>query len=250
MLTNAIVRTPGRNFCDGITTSALGRPDRRKTLEQHAAYCDALRGCGVEVSVLEADERFPDGCFVEDTAVVTEDCAVIARVGAPERRGEEEAIADAFAAFRPLRRIEAPGTLDGGDVMRVGDHFYVGLSQRTDAEGARQLASALSEHGHTVSTIPVSGVLHLKTGVTFVGDNTLVATDAFAGRDEFKAFNCIDVDKVAAANCLDVNGTVLVPAGFPSAASALRRLRRPVIELDISEFRKMDGGLTCLSLLF
>jgi len=250
MFTRAIVRTPGENFCDGITTSRLGRPDRRKTLEQHTAYCDALRDCGVEVSVLTADERFPDGCFVEDTAVVTEDCAVIARLGAPERRGEEEAIADALAAFRPLRRIEEPATLDGGDVMRVSDQFYVGLSKRTNAEGALQLTSALSEHGHVVSTIPVNGVLHLKTGVTFVGDNTLVATGEFAGRDEFNAFCRIDVDETAAANCLNVNGTILVPAGFPKTASALRRLRRPVIELDISEFRKMDGGLTCLSLLF
>ena len=165
MYTKAIVRRPGRNFASGITTSNLGKPDFNKALEQHAAYCNALIRCGVELTVLEADERFPDGCFVEDTAVVTSGVAVISRPGADTRRGEEEEIARVLAGFGHIESITAPGTLEGGDVLRADNHYFIGISERTNKEGASQLSAILSKYGFTSSFIRVEAGLHLKSDI-------------------------------------------------------------------------------------
>jgi dimethylargininase len=124
MYSKAIVRRPGRNFTEGITTSNLGKPGYEKAIEQHSAYCDALTRCGLELIVLEADERYPDGCFVEDTAIVTSEVAVITRPGAKSRMGEEAEISETLSEFRKIETINPPGTLDGGDVLRVENHFF------------------------------------------------------------------------------------------------------------------------------
>jgi len=250
--TRAIVRPPGLNFHEAISTAELGRPDFALALRQHADYCDALRRCGLDVITLEADPLHPDGTFVEDTAVVTERCAVITNMASPSRQGEQAAVADVLARFRPIERIAAPGTLDGGDVMRVGEHIYVGVSGRTNDDGARQLADILARHGYTASTVPVTGCLHLKTGVTCVGDNRLIATGEFADRPELAAFDIIHAPpgESAAANCVLINGRLLTPAGCEAARRLLAPLGCEIIEVDISEFQKMDGGLTCLSLRF
>jgi len=250
--TRAIVRKPGLEFLCAITASNLGRPDFETALDQHAAYCDALKECGLELTVLEADPRFPDGPFVEDTAVVTERCAIITNMSSPSRQGEQAAVQEALAQFKPIERISPPGTLDGGDVMRIGEHFYIGLSGRTNADGAGQLTDVLARHGYTASTVPVAGCLHLKTGVTWVGGNHVVARADFAGRPELAAFNVIQVaaGEDHAANCLLINGRLLMPAGCQATGRLLGRLSWPVIELPISEFQKMDGGLTCLSVRF
>ncbi len=134
MYTKAIVRRPGRNFAEGITTSNLGKPDFEKALEQHSAYCNALTGCGLELIVLEADERYPDGCFVEDTAIVTSEVAVITRPGAASRMGEEAEISETLSEFRKIETIKFPGTLDGGDVLRAENHFFIGISGRTNRD--------------------------------------------------------------------------------------------------------------------
>ncbi len=252
MFTHAIVRKPGKNFCEGITTAGLGPPDYETALQQHAAYCNALEKCGVELSVLDADLRYPDAWFVEDTAVVTETCAIITRMREPTRQGEQEAVRDVLSCFRTLEQLVAPAHLDGGDVLRVGDHFYIGLSGRTNAEGARQLSSILVKHGYTASTVPVSGMLHLKTGATFIDPNTLLAIEPLVNRQEFEAFDriAVDEDEDYSANSLAVNGTILTPMDYPRTKAKLQQSGAQVLELDTSEFRKMDGGLTCLSLLF
>ena len=250
MYKTAIVCRPTRTFAAGITTSQLGLPDYEKALEQHQSYCAALQQCGLELQYIDPDERYPDGCFVEDTAIVTEKLAILCRPGANSRRGEVTAMEEILAQYRPLSSISSPGTVDGGDILRVNKHFYIGRSRRTNEDGTRQLAAILKEYGFTSSEIPVSSVLHLKTGVTLMDRDNYISIDEFA--KQFANHNVIQVDRkeAYAANCLLINGTVLVPAGFPKVKQQVAALGYPIIEVDISEFRKMDGGLTCLSVIF
>lgn len=249
--TNALVRRPCRNMVHGLSAAGGGVPDHGRALEQHAAYVEALRGCGLAVTVLEADEGYPDSVFVEDTAVLSEKAAVVDSPGAPSRQGEERSVALALAGFFPrLEAILAPGTLEGGDVMRVGDRFYVGLSARTNSEGARQLAAILGRHGYEAVPVPLRNVLHLKTGVSYLEENRLLASGEFLSAPEFSSFRVIPVPigEEYAANSLWVNGRVLVPAGFAKTRWAIEAAGHETLVLDVSEFRKLDGGLSCLSL--
>jgi len=250
MYTKAIVRRPGTNFAGGITTSGLGKPDFEKALAQHDAYCDALRRCGVEVTVLEADERYPDGCFVEDTAVVTGGVAVITRPGALTRRGEEDKIAWVLAGYRETMTIEPPGTLEGGDILHAENHYFIGISARTNREGARQLTDILEKHGYTSSETEVRAGLHLKSDIAYLGDANFIATPAFSDMVPSANVIILEPEEYYSANCLRVNDFLLIPSGFPKSKKRITDLGYNIIELDMSEFRKMDGGLTCLSLLF
>jgi dimethylargininase len=252
MFTHAIVRRPGPEFNRGITTASLGLPDLELALEQHAHYCEALEACGLELLILEPDPTHPDCPFVEDTAVVTEHIAVIARPGAERRRGEERAVEEILSARGPIERIEHPGTLDGGDVLQVEKRIFVGLSDRTNYEGTRQLGSILDRHGYEVTVIPVGEMLHLKSGVNHAGGDALAVTGGLAALDVFSGFEPVHVprEEAYAANCLFVNGSLFVAKGFPRALAAFQELGRNIVELDVSEFRKMDGGLTCLSIRF
>jgi dimethylargininase len=253
---HGLVRTPGSNFDAGLTTVSLGRPELEKVLEQHARYCAALEECGLELTVLEADLGYPDSTFVEDTAVITERGAILMRLGAESRAGEAEAIRPALERFYlGMPAIEAPGTVDGGDICEAGEHFFLGLSHRTNEEGARQLAEHLAALEYTSSTIDVrhmTTILHLKSGIAFLGENTLVVMKEMAGNPEFSGFELIRVteEESYAANCVRVNDRVLVAGGFPGVAGALRDRGFKPLALDMSEFRKMDGGLSCLSLRF
>lgn len=224
-----------------------------KALEQHAMYVDALMQCGVKVTKLEADEGFPDSTFVEDTAVLTETCAIVSNLGAESRKGEERAIKEVLSGFYTnIERIKAPGTLEGGDVMRVKDHFYIGLSERTNAIGAQQCIQLLGSYGYSGSTIPLKDVLHLKTGLAYLGRNTLLVAGEFIDNPKFRQFDriIIDASKHYAANCIRVNDYVLVPAGYPKTLTAIEQAGYQTIAVDVSEFRKLDGGLSCLSLRF
>ena len=250
MYTKAIVRKPGGNFADGLTTANSGKPDLKKSLRQHEAYCNALKKCGLDVIILEADENYPDGCFVEDTAIVTEKMAVITKPGAPERLGEEEKIAAVLSIYKPLEAIALPGHVDGGDILRAGAHFYIGISERTNAEGARQLAEILSKYGYSSSEIPVQAGLHLKSGAAWLGNDRFISTAPFSGAFGVSDVIVLDPEEAYAANCGWVNNTLLIAKGFPKAKEKFLELKYPIIELEMSEFRKMDGGLTCLSLLF
>ncbi len=250
MYARAIVRRPGKNFSEGISTSGLGKPDYKKALLQHSAYCKALSGCGLELTVLEADERFPDGCFVEDTAVITKEVAVITRPGAQSRRGEETEISAVLSQFRKTESIKFPGTLEGGDVLRVGNHFYIGISSRTNTEGARQLAAILSRYAYTTSEIEVGPELHLKSAIGYLGNGNFICTERFSGFPGASHVVVLDPEESYSANCLVVNDRLLVPLGFPGARKGIMKLGYKPAVLNVSEFRKMDGGLTCLSLLF
>jgi len=253
MFKNAIVRKPGKSLVNGITSANLGKPDYDKAVAQHTGYVAALKKCGVEVTVLNADEGFPDSVFVEDTAVVTARCAVITNPGAGSRKGEEVAIKEALSRFHEnIECIQPPGTLDGGDVMMVGDHFYTGLSARTNREGAAQFTRILEKYGCTCSTVPLKKVLHLKTGLAYLENNNLVAAGEFIDLPVFKKFNKIVIDESEsyAANCIWVNGSVIMPTGFEMAKAAVGNAGYRVLTVDVSEFRKLDGGVSCMSLRF
>jgi dimethylargininase len=255
--TKAIVRLPGKSFSQGLTMSAPpSGPDVGKALEQHAGYCRALAACGLEVIVMAADERYPDGTFVEDTFVIAERVAIATRPGAKSRMGEVESVAQALRRFRPLlEQIEAPGTLDGGDICQVDNHFLIGLSARTNDAGAAQLAAILARYQYTSSTIDIRKhptLLHLKSGIAYLGEERFLTAPGFPPMHGPGRRDIIEVaaGETYAANAVRVNDDVLIASGFPEVAATLDRLRYRVHSLDMSEFAKMDGGLSCLSLRF
>lgn len=253
---NVIVRKPCKAVCDGITSAPeLGQPIYEKALAQHEKYIEALKKCGVEVTVLEADERYPDSCFVEDPALITRKCAIITNPGAASRNGEKDEIIGAVRKFFPEDKIEYikdPGTLEGGDVMMVGDTFYVGLSARTNAEGIRQLGEILNKYGLECVQVPLEKVLHLKTGVNYLENNNMLVSGEFIDKPEFAKYNKIVIpeEEAYAANCIWVNGTVIVPEGYSAVLKAVQDAGYETLVVDTSEFRKIDGGLSCLSLRF
>ena len=252
----AILRRPGLSFAQGLTSGGGGAPDLKRALIQHAGYERALESCGLVLTVLPADERFPDGTFVEDTAVLTPRAAVVTRPGAPSRLGEAESIERTLDGFyTTVLRLNAPSTVDGGDVCQCDDHFLIGVSARTSVAGAQQLAGMLGDLGYTATLIDIRNsktLLHLKTGLSYLGEGRLVVAgdlppDADLGALERVA---VDAQETYAANCIRVNDRVLVAAGFPRFAERLAGLGYDPLPLDMSEFRKMDGGLSCLSLRF
>jgi dimethylargininase len=251
IFTGAIVRAVPETIDAGITSANLGKPDYERACEQHDRYVGALERCGLKVTVLDADERYPDSVFVEDTAVVTDRCAIIARPGAPVRRGEVHEAEEVLSGlYENVERIVSPGTLDGGDVLQVGDHFYVGLTRRTNREGAEQLCALLRGYGFGASFVELSRFLHLKTGVAYLGGNDLVVAGELVANDAFKGFDKIFVapEEEYCANCIRVNDNVLVAGGCERMKAKVLERGYEVIELEMSEFRKVDGGLSCLSL--
>lgn len=256
MFQNVIVRKPCRALVNGITSAPeLGKPDYELALKQHAAYVEALKACGVTVTQLEAEEEFPDSCFVEDVAVITRKGAIITNPGAPSRNREITKMIPVIKQFFPedqIAYIKAPGTLEGGDVMMVGDCFYVGRSARTNQEGIRQFAAILEGWGLQCVEVTLEKVLHLKTGVNYIENNNMIVSGEFVEKPEFASYNRIEIpeEESYAANCIWVNGTVIVPEGYPAVKAAVEKAGYPVITVDTSEYRKIDGGLSCLSLRF
>lgn len=256
MFTRALVRPPAATFAQGLTTAGLGPPVLELALEQHARYVEALRECGLAITALAPDPALPDSTFVEDTAVLFPGCAIVARPGAASRVGETAAVR---AALRPLfeetRAIDPPGTLDGGDVCAAGTQVFIGLSERTNQEGVRQLTALLVARGFTATIIDVRripGLLHLKSGLAWIGGRRLVAVEALRGHAALAGWQVVAVAprEEYAANCVLLDERVLVPAGFPQLARELAALGLHPLALEMSEFRKMDGGLSCLSLRF
>lgn len=253
MFSKAIVRQPGKSLVDGITTAGLGAPDFELAMKQHVQYIEALELCGLEVTVMPADENYPDGLFIEDAALVMSGCAVSTRPGASARRGEVGKVANELKAFYDkVEAIEAPGTLDAGDIMMVGKHFYIGLSERSNQAGADQLIEILKAHGYDGSTVAFSEALHLKSSVSYLENNRMVITGELCAKPEFAVFDYIeiDADEAYAANCVWINNRVLVASGYPKTSKKIADSGYQVIELDVSEVRKLDGGLSCLSLRF
>ncbi len=253
MFRRAIVRRPGQSLIKGITTAGLGQPDYQLALRQHDAYIDALQACGLEVTVMAADEDYPDGMFVEDTALVMPGLAIVTRPGADSRRGEVDSIGQQLGAFfDQIERIEAPGTVDAGDIMMVGKHCYIGLSERSNEAGAAQMIEHLRRYGFDGSNIAISEGLHFKSSVSYLENNNIVVTGELCDKTELSGFNAVAIPESDAysANSVWINDHVLVPAGFAQTRQAIAELGYEVIELDVSEFQKLDGGLSCLSLRF
>jgi dimethylargininase len=253
IFTNAIVRKPCPEMVNGLTSAILGKPDYFKAIEQHSRYVDILKECGLQVTVLDSDSKFPDSTFVEDVALCTSKCAVISNPGASSRNGEKQGIKPVLQEFyNTIEEITNPGTLDAGDVMMVDNHFYIGISERTNHDGAEQLINILQKYNMTGSKVPLKEMLHLKTGLSYLEQNTLLISGEFVRNPEFKKYSRIIVDENEqyAANSLWINGNVLVPRGFNETKHKIEKAGYKTIEIDVSEFRKLDGGLSCLSLRF
>ncbi len=251
--TKAIVRRPCKRMTEGLSTADLGLPDHGHAIHQHNKYIDALRQCGLEVEVLPADENFPDSTFVEDTALLTPNAAIITNPGATSRKGELISMHDEIKKYyENLVFINPPGTLEAGDVMMAGDHYFIGLSERTNQAGAEQLIQMLENHDMGGSIVEISEMLHLKSGISYLENNNMLAVNAFRDHPSFETYNLIRVpdNESYAANSLWINNKVLVPDGFPVTHNNIREAGYDTITLDMSEFRKLDGGLSCLSLRF
>lgn len=256
MFSKAIVRAPSENFADGLTSVDLGVPNFETALVQHTAYCDALVRCGLELIELDPDPNYPDSTFVEDTAILTAKCAVITQPGAPSRMGEIVTMTETLSKYYDrLDRVQPPGTIDGGDVCQIDNHFLIGVSDRTNEDGAQQLSKYLQAAGFTSSHIDIRGIdvlLHLKSGVSYLDKNRILIIEALAGEKHLKGFELVDVPEGEeyATNCIRVNDYLLIAAGYPKLQNKLEGLGYKIIELEMSEFQKMDGGLSCLSLRF
>jgi len=219
---------------------------------QHAAYEACLASLGCRLERLPADPDLPDCVFIEDTAVVVAEAAVITRPGAPSRQRETAAVADALARYRTLFRIEAPGALDGGDVLQVDRVLYVGASGRTNAAGIAQLAGLLRPFGYAVVPVAMSGCLHLKTAVTAVTDGTLLVNRSWVNTAAFAGFQLVDVDQAEpwGANALRVGDALVYPAAFPRTRERLEGLGLDVRTVAVDELAKAEGAVTCCSLIF
>ncbi|MFI4920794.1 MAG: dimethylarginine dimethylaminohydrolase family protein [Gammaproteobacteria bacterium] len=219
---------------------------------QHRAYEEALASLGCRVRRLPELPEQPDSVFVEDTAVVLDELAVITRPGAGSRRDETASMAAVLGEYRTLVRIAASGTLDGGDVLSIGRILYVGLSARSNREGASQLAAAVAPHGYRVITLEPKGCLHLKTAATLVAPGLVLINPAWVDRRAFEDMDCVEVDPAEphGANAVLIGQNVIYPASFPRTRERLRGRALEVVSVDMSETEKAEGGVTCCSLIF
>lgn len=254
-ISHAYVRKPGAGF--GLDGNGIGIPDPERALYQHDAYCRALISCGVDVRALRHDPQFPDSCFINDVAVVTPSIAVIANFGDRHvRQGEQQLAASLLAGSRILKSITAPGILDASDVARVGDHFIIGLSARTNQEGAAQLAFFLTEFGYQASVIDLGeSATRLSTAVCDLGVNAQGHHRVMLREDLTRHFAFIAYEKMTvgfdmrdALDSLMVNGTLLMPHGFAQVRDGLHNSGVRVQEVNVSEFIKTGFGLSSLSL--
>jgi dimethylargininase len=222
-----------------------------RAIEQHSAYERALSGLGCRVVSLPEEPDLPDSVFVEDTAVVFDELAVITRPGAESRRAETVSVAQVLANYRPIATIDSPGTLDGGDVLRLDRRVLVGLSRRTNREGADQLRALLSPHGYAIEALPIAGCLHLKSAVTQVALDTVLINPSWVEPSAFTGFRRIEIDPAEpyAANALLIGDTVLYPTAFRRTAARLKRQGIRLASVDVSEIAKAEGAVTCCSLI-
>lgn len=221
-------------------------------VRQHRRYEEALASLGCRVEALPADPELADSVFVEDACVVLDEVAVITRPGAESRRPETAPIARALAPYRPLVSIESPGTLDGGDVLRIGRTLYVGLSGRSNQAAIDQLSRALAPYGYAVCGVAVRGCLHLKSAVTAVDDDTVLVNPEWVDATVFTGTRAIEIDprERGAANVLRIGERVIYPASFPATRRRLAAAGVDVVEVDVSELQKAEGAVTCCSLVF
>jgi dimethylargininase len=223
-----------------------------KAREQHHAYEAALASLGARVVSLPEEPELPDSMFVEDPAIVLEEIAVVFPLGTETRRREAASLAKAIAEFRKLEYVTLPGTVEGGDILQIGRKLFVGLTARTNKEGIRQLRTIVAPYGYEVITVPVTGCLHMKSAVTHLGKNVLLANRAWFDAASLAGYEWIDVDpsEPHAGNALALNGSVLFPASFPLTVARIEAKGFRVLPIDIAELQKAESGLTCSSLIF
>jgi len=252
MLT-AITRAVSPAFVQCELSFIARQPIDLKIAEaQHQSYETLLEQLGARVISLPAEPNFPDSMFVEDPAIVFDELAVILPLGTPSRSGEADSLAFALAPYRKLAYVSPPGTMEGGDILRLGRKVYAGLSRRTNEEGIRQLRTLLVPYGYDVIAVAVSGCLHLKSAVTYIGRNTLLANRAWFDASVFREYQWIDVaeGEKHGANALAIADHVIYPASFPRTKARIESAGLSVLSVDISELQKAESGLTCSSLLF
>jgi dimethylargininase len=249
----ALTREPARSLDACELTYREREPiDAGVAAEQHRAYCEALRACGARVVTLPRVDELPDSVFVEDTAIVLDEVAILTRPGVESRRGEVALIETEVARLRPFVKVEAPATLEGGDVLRAGRTLYVGLSPRTNAEGVAALRGLAAAYGYEVVPVGLRGCLHLKTGCSALDDETILCNPEWIDAGVFRGCEVVAVDEAEqwAANVLRVGSSLCVGAAFPRTARKLAARGYSVRAVDCSEFAKAEGGLTCMSLIF
>jgi len=252
-MTLALTRAPARDM-SACELTYLGRQpvDAVRAAEQHRVYRRALADCGARVVALPALDELPDSVFVEDTAIVLDELAVLTSPGVASRRPELQANAPEIARLRPVVQIQLPATIEGGDVLRVGRKLYVGLSPRTNLAGVAALGALVAPYSYEVCTVALRDCLHLKSGCTAVGDETILANPDWIDAGVFRDYEVCAVHPTEpwAANTLRVGAALCVGAAFPRTAEMLARRGYDVRVVDVSEFAKAEGGLTCMSLLF
>lgn len=247
---HVIIREPGSSFSKCISFHPLRRSiDLSNAQAQHSRYCNVISKLGVELIHIPRNDSLPDSCFVEDTAIIHNNKAFIARLGVESRRGEELAIESVLKEYMDTKRAMAPATIEGGDVIHLPNRLISGLSQRTNIAGIDQMKEWLNVE---VDTIDDSSIVHLKSHVTYLGNDTVISTKAYINHPVLKDFKILVVptEESYAANSLTINGTVLIPTGCPKTESMVREAGFDVLMLDMSEFEKCQGALTCLSILF
>jgi dimethylargininase len=249
----ALTHLPSPKLALGERTHIARLPiDYGLALRQHEAYCQMLCVCGAEVQTLHVNRDLPDSTFIEDTAVVLDEAAVLASMGAPSRRDEPAGIEKELKKNREVHRLEASSTLEGGDVLRVGRNLLVGMSSRTNSAGARAFATIVQRYGYRVVPVPVLWCLHLKTAVTALPDGRLLVNPRWLEKSRLREFEMVAVpqEEPWAANTLSIGGAVCLAAAHVRTADLLRRLGFDVRTVDLSEFAKAEGCVTCLSLVF
>lgn len=253
MIQKAIVRKPGESFSAGLTTSGLDAPDYTTALMQHEQYVEAIRSCGLDVIELHANELYPDSTFVEDVAITTSRFAILANP-APTVRSHEAKIIEPVIRdhFDKIYRIFEPGKLEGGDILKIDNTFFVGLTERTNEEGAAQFKHVVEHNGYTCHIVNVEQAAFLKQSVTYIGKNTILVCGEFVDHPLFEAYKKIVVplDEAYATNALKINEHLFIPSGYPKTAALLQAAGFSFSTLPMSEFQKQDGALTCLSLRF
>jgi dimethylargininase len=249
----ALTREVSRRISDCQLTFADRQPiDYPRAMAQHRSYCETLQALGFEVLGIPAEDSMPDCCFVEDTAVVLDELAVVARMGSAARRAESAAVEAALAPYRSTVRMDAPATLDGGDVVKVGRTLYVGISKRTNELGAEVLRLATAKHGYAAVPVEVRGCLHLKSAVSVLDDTTLIANPIWVDPKAFAGVEVLSVPsrEPGAANVLRAQGHLVIHEGFPQTIEVLAKRGHRIRTVDVSEFLKCEAGVTCKSILF
>ncbi|MEE9181040.1 MAG: arginine deiminase family protein [candidate division NC10 bacterium] len=250
---HALVRGVPATYDRCTTSQASEEPvDLSLARRQHRSYCEALRARGLELIWVDPDDRYPDCCFVEDPAIVAGDTAIISRMGVSSRVGEETAIADALRPFKKIQEIVIPGTLEGGDVLQIDNKLFVGLSKRTNRSGVEQVTALVSKFGFEVIPVEVMRGLHLKSSCTYIGEGTVVLVPGFVDERVFSEYNRIEVapKEAPAADCLRIGSLVLILRGYPTSKRLIETAGFETRALEMSEFEKCEGALTCLSIVF